>query len=77
MTTVGKNVYFNALDDIVDKYNNSYHSSIKMKPEDVTDDYFAEDNSIEYSEESNKKDPKCKIGDNVRISKYKNIFTKG
>ena len=46
MTTVGKNVYFNTLDDIVDKYNNSYHSSIKMKPEDVTDDYFAEGNSL-------------------------------
>ena len=71
MTTVGKNVYFNVLDDIVDKYNNTYHSSIKMKPKDVTDDSFV------FSEESNKKDPKFKIGDHVRISKYKNIFAKG
>ena len=72
MATVGKNVYFDVLDDIVDKYNNTWHSSIKMKPKDVTDDSFAE-----YSEESNKKDPKFKIGDNVRISKYKNVFSKG
>ena len=72
MATVGKNFYFDVLDDIVDKYNNTWHSSIKMKPKDVTDDSFAE-----YSEESNKKDPKFKIGDNVRISKYKNVFSKG
>ena len=40
MTTVGKNVYFDVLDDIVDKYNNTYHSSIKMKPKDVKSDFF-------------------------------------
>ena len=50
MTTVGKNVYFNVLDDIVDKCNNTYHGSIKMKPKDVTDSVL-----VEYSEESNKK----------------------
>ena len=72
MTTVGKNVYFNVLDDIVDKYNNSFHSSIKMKPKDITDDSF-----VEYNEEFNKKSPKFKIGDHVRISKYKSIFAKG
>ena len=72
MTTIGENVYFNDLDDIVDKYNNSIHSSIKMKPKDVTDDSF-----VEYSEETNEKDLKFKVGDNVRISKYKNVFTKG
>ena len=72
MTTVGKNVYFNVLDDVVDKYNNTVHNSIKIKPKDVTDDSF-----VEYVEESTKKDPKFKIGDNVRISKYKNIFAKG
>ena len=44
MTTVGKNVYFNALDDIVDKYNKSYHNSRKMKPRHVTDDSFVEYN---------------------------------
>ena len=42
-----------------------------MKPIDVTNDSFDE-----YNEESNKKDPKFKIGDHVRISKYKNIFAK-
>ena len=72
MTSVGKNIYFNVLDDIVDKYNNTYNNSIKMKPKDVTDDSF-----VEYNEESNKKDPKFKVGDRVRISKFKNIFAKG
>ena len=72
MTSIGKNVYFNVLDGIVNKYNNTYHSSIKMKPKDVTDDSF-----VEYVEESNKKDHTFKIGDHVRISKYKNIFAKG
>ena len=43
-----------------------------MKPIDVTDDSYAE-----YNEDFNKKDPKFKVGDNVRISKYKNIFAKG
>ena len=72
MTAVSKNVYFDLLDDIVNKYNNTVHRTIKMKPIDVTNDSFAE-----YNEESNKKDPKFKIGDHVRISKYKNIFAKG
>ena len=72
MTAISKNVYYDALDDIINKYNNTVHKTIKMKPIDVTDDYFAECN-----EESNKKDPKFKVGDHVRISKYKNIFAKG
>ena len=72
MTTIAKNVYIDNLDDIVKKYNNTVPSSIKTKPKDVTDDSF-----IEYSEETNEKDPKFKVGDNVQISKYKNIFAKG
>ena len=72
MTAISENVYFDVLDDIVDKYNNTYHKTIKMKPTDVGDDSFAE-----YNEESNKKVPKFKVGDQVRISKYKNIFAKG
>ena len=72
MTTVGENVYFNDLDDIVDKYNNSIHSSIKMKHKDVTDIKY-----VEYLEETNNKSPGFKVGDHVRISKYKNIFAKG
>ena len=72
MTTIGKNVYIDVLDDIVKKCNNTVHSSIKMKPKDATDIKY-----VEYSEETNKKSPKFKIGDNIRISKYKNIFSKG
>ena len=40
MTSVGKNVHFNALDDIVRKYNNTVHSSIKMKPKYVTNSEY-------------------------------------
>ena len=69
MTATSKNVYFYVLDDIVDEYNITYHKTIKMKPIDVGDDSFAE-----YSGESNKKDPTFKVGDHVRISKYKNVF---
>ena len=72
MTAIGENLYFNDLDDIVKKYNNAIHSLIKMKPKHVTDDCF-----VEYSEETNEKDPKFKVGDNARISKYKNTFAKG
>ena len=72
MSTIGKNVYFNVLDDIVDKYNNSFHSSIKMKPKDLNDYSF-----VEYNEETNRKNPKFRVGDNVRISKYKIFFAKG
>ena len=43
-----------------------------MKPIDVTSDSYAE-----YNEDSNEKDPKFKVGDHVRISKYKTIFAKG
>ena len=71
VTTIGKNVYFDVLDNIVDKYSNCYHNLIKMKPRNVPDDSFV------YVEESNKKDPKFKVGGNVRISKYKNVFSKG
>ena len=72
MTAISKNVYFDALDDIVNKYNNTVHKTVKMKPIDIIDDSF-----VEYNEGSNKKDPKFKVGDHVRISKYKNIFAKG
>ena len=65
MTAVSKNVYFDVLDDIVNKYNNTAHRTIKMKPIDVTSDSYAE-----YNEDSNEKDPKLKVGDCVRISIY-------
>ena len=72
MTAISKNIYFDVLDDIVDECNNAYHKTIKMKPVDVGNDSFAE-----YNEESNEKDPKFKVGDHVRISKFKNVFAKG
>ena len=72
MTWVSKNMYLDKLDDIVHEYNNIYHRAIKMKPLDV------EDNTYTDSEkEVNDKDPKFKVGDHLRISKYKNIFAKG
>ena len=72
MTAISKNVYADVLDDFVNKYNDTVDKAIKMKPIDITNDSFAE-----YNEESNKKDPEFKIGDHVRIKKYKNIFAKG
>ena len=72
MGAVSKNVYFDVLDDILNKYNNTVHRTIKMKPIDVTSDSYAE-----YNEDSNVTKPKFKVGDHVRISKYKNIFAKG
>ena len=60
------------LDDIVSEYNNTYHRTIKIKPTDVTDNTHGD-----FTKEVNDKDLKFKVGDHVRISKYKNIFPKG
>ena len=72
MTAISKNAYCDVLDDIVNKYNNTVHRTAKMKPIDVISDSYDE-----YNEDFNTKDPKFKDGNNVRISKYKNIFAKG
>ena len=72
MTAVSKNVCFDMLDIIVNKYNKTVHRSINMKPVDVTSDFYAE-----YKEDFNVTKPKFKVGDPVRISKHKNIFAKG
>ena len=72
MTSVSKNVYINKLDDTVGEYNNTYHRTIRMKPVDVKDNSY-----IDFKKEFNNKDPKFKVGDHVRISKYKSIFGKG
>ena len=73
MSAISKNVYFDVIDDI--KYNNKYnitvHRTIQMKQVDVNSDSYAE-----YNEDSNKKDPKLKVGDDVRISRHKSIFAK-
>ena len=60
------------LNDIVDKCNNTYHNSVKIKPVEVKSGSCAE-----YNVDANNKDPKFKVGYHVRISKYKNIFAKG
>ena len=71
MTATGKNVYYDVLDDVVNKYNNTKHSTIKMKPIDV------KNNKRVYIDEYNEKDSRFNVGDRVRISKFKNIFAKG
>ena len=72
MTSISKNVYIRKLDDIVNECNNTYHRAIKMKPVDVKDNTY-----IDSKKEVNDQAPKFKVGDHVRISKYKNIFAKG
>ena len=64
-------MYIDKLDDILDEYNNTKHRTIKMKPIDVKDNTY-----IDFGKEVNDNDPKFKVGDHVRISKYKNVFAK-
>ena len=71
MKAASENVYYDVLDDVVNKYNNTEHSTIKMKPIDV------KDNRRVYIDEYNEKDSRFKVGNRVRISKFKNIFAKG
>ena len=71
MTSLSKNVYIDKLDDIVNKYN-TCHSTIKSKPINVKPSTY-----IDSSKGTNDKNPKFKIGDFVRISKYKRMFAKG
>ena len=72
MTAISKNVYIDKLDDIVNEYINTYHRAIKLKPVDVKDNTY-----IDFKKEVNDKDSKVKVGNRVRISKYKNVFAKG
>ena len=72
MTAISKNAYIDKLDDIVDECNDTYHRTIKIKPVDVKDNIY-----FDFEKEVNDKDPKFKVGDHVRIFKYKNIFAKG
>ena len=71
MTATGKKIYYNVLDDVVKKYNNTKHSTIRIKPTDVRD------NKRVNIDEHNEKDSRLKVGDRVRMSKFKNIFAKG
>ena len=63
MTSISKNVYIDKLDNIVNEYNDTCHSSIKMKPVDVKSSMY-----IDSTKENNKKDPRFNIGDIARIS---------
>ena len=72
MTSILKNGYIDKLDEIINKYINTYHRTIKTKPVDVNPSMY-----IDFNKENNKKSPKVKVGDHVRTWKYKNIFAKG
>ena len=72
MTSISKKVYIDKLDDVVNKYSNTYHRTTKMNPVDIKSSTY-----IDFIEEINDEDPKFKIPDIVRKSKYKNILAKG
>ena len=71
ITSISKNVFIDKLDDRVNKYKYTYHSTIKMKSIDIKQNTY-----IQSSKEINDKSAKFKIGDNVKISKF-NVFAKG
>ena len=71
MTSILKNMYIDKLDDIVNKYTNTYNSAIKVKPDNVKSNTY-----IDFSKEIGYKDTEFEIDDIIRISKYKNIFAK-
>ena len=72
MTSISKIVSIDKLDNIVNKYNNTYHTAIEMKPINVKDN-----TSINFGKKVNDKDSKFQVGNCVRISKYRHIFAKG
>ena len=72
MTAISKNVYIDKVDDIVNACDNTYHTTIKMKPVDVKDNA-----SIDSSKEVNYKNCKFKVGDHLRIKKNIYNFAKG
>ena len=71
MTANDSKSYLSYLNKLVDQYNNIYHHSINKKP--INADYSALTEKIE----TNSKAPKFKVNDKLRITKYKNIFSKG
>ena len=72
ITSISRNLHIDKVDEIVNEYNKAHHRTTKMKPIDVKDNTY-----IDSIKDVNDKDPKFKVGDHVRISKYKNIFAKG
>ena len=77
MTSLSKFVYIDKLDDIVNEYNNTYHRTFKMKPVDVKDNKYIDSMELPSIKQVNDSNHKFRVGDHVRISKYKNIFVKG
>ena len=71
MTSVSKNMYIDKIDDVVNKYNNTYHSTIKTKPVDVRSSTY-----IDFGTKTDKKKDRFEVGDHVKISKYKRFFAK-
>ena len=71
MTSISKNVHIDKLDNIVNKQNNIYHSTTKIKSVDVKSGTY-----VDFSKEDNQKDSKSKINDIVRISEYWNFLQK-
>ena len=71
MTSISKNVYTDILNNIVIEYNNIDRRTIKMEPVDFKDNTY-----IDFNKEVVNKDPKFKVVDHVRISRYKNSFAK-
>ena len=70
-TSISKNMYLDKLNDIMNKYNNTYHRTTKMKAVDVRPSIY-----IDFNKENNKDGFKFKVFDSVRISKYKNFFVR-
>ena len=68
---ISKYVYINQLDEIVNQYNNTYHGTNKIKLDNVNPSIY-----IDFNREYNNEGSKLKIGDNVRISKWKKCFCK-
>ena len=71
MTSISKNMYINKLDDIVNKYNNTYHDTIEIKPVDAKSSTY-----IDSDKNNNNGDPKFKVSDHVRLSNYKTFLQK-
>ena len=74
MTSTSKIVYINKLNDIVIEYNNTYHRAIKMEPVHIKDNTYIDSMELHSIKEVNDKDPKFKVGNHVRIFKYKLII---
>ena len=71
MTSISNNMHANILDDIVDKYNNAFHSTIKVKPVNIISSTY-----INLDKMNNKEDSQFKVDDHVRISNIKTLFAK-